>query len=566
MKLEENKPKFNGLASLQGFYGILSVFSSSRIANSLSVLLPSFITNQSKASQKAKSTRTSNISTLDGLRGISCLIVVHVHWSMIINDCYRGVTGPENTQLFFHLPFIHLVWHGASQVYIFFVLSGYVLSLKCLKQIHAQQWDGFLKTVASSAFRRGIRIYLPPIASIVICTILVQTGLFNWPQGVYDINNATRGMKVQMSSIPPRHLPTWTAQLQFMFGAILDLLDPDSRIPPNSYGRWKLIDDHLWTIPQEYYCSMKVFLVLVATAKFRCRWRLMLHVMLVVWCWVSIHMLSALFFAGMTIAEFDLLWKARQDRKQAEWNAAITTSTKSRSSLFSRSGTFSSGLMSLTTIRVVILFFGLWLISIPRFGAENTYGYMTVFGMTPSYMPIVARNNFIKNIGSIITVWSISNISMEAPPEDFDLQPWWSSFRGWVIASLTNPVSHYLGKISFAIYIIHGPVITTVGYSVMPFIYKMGIPDPARRAALAGPASTEVLTSTEFANLWILGYLVILPVSIWFSDLFTRYIDDKSVALGRKVEEWFYLPPAEKSIQLTERDVVHGSSRRVLPE
>lgn len=94
-------------------------------------------------------------------------------------------------------------------------------------------------------------------------------------------------------------------------------------------------------------------------------------------------------------------------------------------------------------------------------------------------------------------------------------------------------------------------MIRSLGYVVLPGIYTLVISDPARRDALMPLALGDVtgdgiddfadsevrLSAWEIAVVWVCGYVVVLPVTVWMADLFWRGVDVRCVSLGRWVEE-----------------------------
>lgn len=84
-------------------------------------------------------------------------------------------------------------------VHVFFVISGFVLSRKPLQLARNQQYVDLHKTLASSAFRRPIRRYLPAAFSTFML-LLIRAGwaghpmdggflvqLLDWAGAVFDI-------------------------------------------------------------------------------------------------------------------------------------------------------------------------------------------------------------------------------------------------------------------------------------------------------------------------------------------------------------------------------------------
>ena len=80
----------------------------------------------------------------------------------------------------FALPIFRLFLHGGFMaVAIFFIMSGYVCSIKPLKLSRDGKPDEARKNIASSAFRRVIRLGLPAGLATTISWLLCQLGGFD---------------------------------------------------------------------------------------------------------------------------------------------------------------------------------------------------------------------------------------------------------------------------------------------------------------------------------------------------------------------------------------------------
>jgi hypothetical protein len=100
---------------------------------------------------------------LDGMRGFACYCVFFAHYTTAYCSEVRHPygEGPNlnfvQTNYFFQLPILRLLFNGQAAVTVFYVLSGYVLSYKPLKLIHAHDWEKLQGCLASSIFRRWWR-------------------------------------------------------------------------------------------------------------------------------------------------------------------------------------------------------------------------------------------------------------------------------------------------------------------------------------------------------------------------------------------------------------------------
>jgi len=72
-------------------------------------------------------------SWLDGLRGLASLSIIAYHWSGYVlrdSDISYGTPESDMSSSLLQLPVIRLLYAGPANVCLFFVISGYVLSVK----------------------------------------------------------------------------------------------------------------------------------------------------------------------------------------------------------------------------------------------------------------------------------------------------------------------------------------------------------------------------------------------------------------------------------------------------
>lgn len=111
----------------------------------------------------------SRLSALDGLRGVAALVVVVYHTLQLDAGFRSGIFRyrPHGTvaTLFTVTPLRALV-DGSLAVWIFFVLSGFVLSRRF--------WRGDRTAWGRYAIRRSIRLYVPVWGSAVVAVVLLS--------------------------------------------------------------------------------------------------------------------------------------------------------------------------------------------------------------------------------------------------------------------------------------------------------------------------------------------------------------------------------------------------------
>jgi hypothetical protein len=87
--------------------------------------------------------------------------------------------GPDLPPSIWQYPFIRLIATGRPSVIMFFILTGFVNSLKPMKQSRAGSFDSALTGLVSSASRRCAQLVLPATITTLIAWTLCQLGAFN---------------------------------------------------------------------------------------------------------------------------------------------------------------------------------------------------------------------------------------------------------------------------------------------------------------------------------------------------------------------------------------------------
>ncbi len=116
--------------------------------------------------------KTGRIHSLDSIRGVSSVIVVIFHCVISFPLFYNAYNYQEFKNGFVEVltnsP-LHTFWAGPEAVLVFFVLSGFVLSLPFLKDGK----DG--PTYGRYVVKRICRIYIPYIVLMIFYTILITS-------------------------------------------------------------------------------------------------------------------------------------------------------------------------------------------------------------------------------------------------------------------------------------------------------------------------------------------------------------------------------------------------------
>jgi peptidoglycan/LPS O-acetylase OafA/YrhL len=443
-------------------------------------LLPSFVQSRI-TTDEAKAEKLYPTAYLDGMRGLAALFVFFCHYfytCFVITYGYGyGEPGMNNNIL--QLPIIRLFYSGPPMVCLFFVISGYALSLKPLRLMRARSWDNLTNTMTSSIFRRGLRLFLPTTISTFMVFLLLR---FNFYEGTREFAYDTRFMR-NIQENHPEKLETFTLQFYDWIWKVFQFVHVWSWEP---FGGSTSYDVHLWTIPVEFRCSMVLFIVLMGIAKLR-TWIRFVTLISVSWfTYRNDRWEMLLFLSGTFLAEIDLISTARKASRS-------TASTGLLDSFLSTREKY------LQVFWTAFGIFSLYLMSQPDDGFETTPGWVYLGTLIPEWW--VDKYRYYQVLGSILFVLS-SNRSKVLQ------RPFNSSFV------------QYFGKISYAIYLVHGPVLHVFGYRIERWAWGI----------------TGIETRSQYIGGFALGGLFIVPITVWAADLFWRGFDAPTVVFARWLE------------------------------
>ncbi|KAJ6140585.1 hypothetical protein N7470_010381 [Penicillium chermesinum] len=338
------------------------------------------------------------IAALDGLRGWACLLVFNFHflftytWKVAVGWGFGGFSG--NNWGLHQLPIIHMLISGHIMVAIFFVISGYVLSYKALKTIRSRAFDQTFTTLASSTFRRALRLYIPSLVGLTTVFIAVRLGIYNYSWLVIQEVYQTLGK-----------------QFWDFYYTIARLMNPfDWALYYNNYN------PHLWTIPVEFRCSLVLFLTTLATSRLVSNVRMCLVGSLIWFCMRYGRWDVVLFLLGMTMAELDLI-NGTWERPPSAVSDNIHIRLPPQGKIV--------GTISRRRLWIGLFVVGLYLGSSPNLGFKWTPGYRWLWSITPRTYGEPHR--FPQTLGAALIVFSINH----SP----DIQK-----------LFTNPLSQYLGR------------------------------------------------------------------------------------------------------------------------
>ena len=255
-------------------------------------------------------------------------------------------------------------------------------------------------------------------------------------------------------------------------------------------GYTPIYDVHLWTLGIEFYGSMMITLAIngIAALKTWARITAMLILLFSAFHSSSVYALS--FIIGILMNEIQFLIADFQTSDPSSSPSPAGLMHSARAQTKSRSAT-----LLLRMLRLALFFLGWYLVSAP--GRD--------FEKAPFHKPFAQLNGdhrFWHAAGALLLIEALMN----------------SPSAQWLF---TRPPILYLGRISYALYLVHGNVRRIVLYPAMPYIWNI----------TGGKETSGQLVYGMF-----LGLLLTWPFTIWLSDIFYRAVDMPSVRFARWLE------------------------------
>ncbi|TBL37351.1 acyltransferase [Hafnia alvei] len=114
---------------------------------------------------------SDKVKSVEGIRGIACLVVLLSHLSLIFYPYLHGqrenLIKSNFDRYIFDYPF-GFIYSGTSAVFVFFCLSGYILTYACEKK------HEILHASTNMLVARYIRLVLPVFSSVLLCYLTLS--------------------------------------------------------------------------------------------------------------------------------------------------------------------------------------------------------------------------------------------------------------------------------------------------------------------------------------------------------------------------------------------------------
>nr|XP_036576440.1 hard surface induced protein [Colletotrichum truncatum]KAF6783178.1 hard surface induced protein [Colletotrichum truncatum] len=247
-------------------------------------------------------------------------------------------------------------------------------------------------------------------------------------------------------------------------------------------------DPHTFTIPMELRGSMFIYLFLLGTAAIKAKWRLGIGSFLSAYSLIFGRWDMAAFMGGTVLSELDI----RRTSNPGEGSLGYPGRSDPRAG----KGNLSRSILSAAPTRWVVIFVALYLLSYPDTSAEWTPGFVFLSSLVPRYYIPLSGWMFYQSMGAILLLPCI----LRSPV---------------LIRILEGRFAQYLGRISFSLYLVHGPVLHSLGFWIMPRLFE----------------------HFGRAQGYIIGWVILMAVTLYLTNLWNKKIDAWSTTVGRRVEK-----------------------------
>ncbi|RDW66913.1 hypothetical protein BP5796_09662 [Coleophoma crateriformis] len=416
---------------------------------------------------------------LDGLRGFAAFLVYWQHhqlWPRPGGDAiFENAFGYQNKYYFACLPIIRTFFTGGHfAVAVFFIISGYVLSTKPLTLIHSGEYSKLGDNLASALFRRWLRLHLP----VIVVSFLYMT---TWHAfGIW--------------TVAPEHKLTYSEEVWNFY---LEFKNFSFAFRQGGEA-WFTYNFPTWSIPVEFRGSIIVYTALLAFSRCTKNARLLGQLVLIFYfMYIVDGWYGAMFITGMLLCELDILARTNElPRFIARLEPHKTT-----------------------------IFYSLFVISAFLSGVPSHTNNIEVLRESPGwYYLSFLKSQAVWDLKWFYLFWAALFLVVSIPR------------IGWLRAFFENRFNQYLGRISFALYLVHGPVLWTVGDRLYT---AAGWHRDSHLTFLPGWVDIFLLSKEGplgFEMSFLLPHLVILPLTFWLAEVATKLIDEPSV----RFSQWLY--------------------------
>ncbi|KAI3390590.1 hypothetical protein diail_9107 [Diaporthe ilicicola] len=423
--------------------------------------------------------KEGNVKWVDGLRGIASALVVLTHLARAWDGDLFAVTSQEDVPpRLMQLPYLRILIQGRIGVTIFAFVTGYVCALKPIKLCRQGNQEGAFVSISKSALRRVPRLVLPAAAATAVSWLLAEMGL-------YAVAKHSDSWWIDVQS-PPRMAYLGEAVEHLIYCIVTTWTRANNDF-----------DNNQWTLLPLLRGSMWVYSFMVATAYMKPRYRIMASFGL----WVYFYCASDSAF-GM-----QFFWGTFLADLQNQPSTAQFISDRPRISRILSAG---------------LVFIGLTFASFPEGHAEwMTWSRLLLEFMEPILPDMPDFPRFASGIGlEFITAGVL-------------LSPWLQKL-------LSGRYLLFMGKMSFAVYLLHGPLMKT---TLVWMLYGVHVPPDHEN-----DQGDMEMTRLSYPGNWVLimWQLVWIPLLYAIANLWMTYVDPWCERVTNRLVEYVTLDASEK--------------------
>lgn len=430
----------------------------------------------------------SETAWLDGVRGFAALIVAMNHITTLeIGFRFQGFHAQPvevNTSIL-QLPPFRIIFGMKAMVPLFFVVSGYCLSIQFVRRLRKSPEDttAYFDALSSAVFRRAVRLFVPFLTMAISSQILLYLGAYDWNRwddaGLVALIKDSQGNPIRASIFKHVHflyeyLSTVMSALNYGFGS-----RPIVGLNPA-----------LWTIPAEFRGSLLIYLCFVGLARVKhtprlCVLAFITSVLLVEGMWELWT-----FIGGLLVAELH-----ERSRYLPLWtNRGVTSKGHIPADL---------GRKFKRRIRLAVLLswtFGLYLLCLPHQDVDGEFG--PVYGVAtwiapPRWSSRHALEANYHGLGAILCIAALGAEPLLQRP-------------------FQSRVGQYLGRLSFTLYLVHQVVARTLLHRFRR-VFLLLLGEEGKKLALYSSKSAVAV------------------VMLWISGSLVEILDKNSIVLARRL-------------------------------
>ncbi|KAK5025516.1 hypothetical protein LTR13_010480 [Exophiala sideris] len=484
--------------------------------------VPQFVRSQ-VWNDTAPATKQFPTSYLNGLRGITAIKVFTFHYTMAFSDFGFQPWGTDEHHMYLlELPIIRYFYSGFT-AHVFFGIAGYLTTLRLFKLMdkHDQPSQAkVLVNISGALFRRALRLYLPTLIITLITAHYIYFGYYenNRPY-LLDHERLFPG---EWKEPKPAMFATYYEQMSFWASEMFNLSNIFNQGSRGAVYPWH--DQHLWSILAEMKGSLFLYMILIATAQCKVYVRLAVMCLMTYMYFLWNHWEIWVYILGAIVAQIDLLLTEREERHKhllgtpnglppsPPRSPAAETDDKLKDHVWTQYHP-AAPKAAWSWLRVYGFCIAFYFLSYPIDGYRDyAPGYIWLNKLIPEWMD--RKDKFYPNIGTGILLLLLAR----ADPET-------STWR----RMCNSDLAQYLGKISFGLYLVHGPVLHAFGYML-----------PQRMWWSMGVQGIETDNYTWTAVLFV-GWVISLAVSICVADVWSREVEGRCVKAVKKVEEFSFV-------------------------